>query len=1393
MTQNHVKSINRILVCLLITLAVALGGLFILTLSESKAKADAGQTAVSDLFTVSGDSKMKTASVQQSAYGDTYTGLRVDSDDYTAAEGLTATMDASAAFKYSKTVINGAFKVPAKNDTTSETRVNFILDLPQMGSAGVKAHQLFSDVYNTNTQCLAVLGVIRLSDAVDESKFIDVYLYTHSPKTPAVGDPFKVYAVAVYWKTFQKANARNGNQFVTTFLNTANRFFAPHYGSIAPNYVMDTGAAWSAAEHKPTFSVKRDESGYIGLYMTDTKGVDKKIVPLNGTYDPNVANLGWGNNTSDKSGMPDGDQLFSSGNFKISFYESSSSVNNATYYNNGSYVEESIPTRLLVADGGGMMRYSPLMIGAVGTTVNGTFENTVFGTAGMENVATPAWYTNLQDMLNKKNAINYELGGIAQKGDNPDEIATSDGAVVLNDPVDAKTGWVFKGWYADAAYTTPVTSITADASVDAQTIYAKFVKTLKIDDLAYNEFYLLSETFTVLGAEYTDLTDGAKHQVEKIELLDAGGSVLKTITAETTDFTYGFTAEGNYVIRYTAIDGGEGEGNAKEYKIFIANKVFDQSKLFNLSAGSVNYGYVNTQRFATVLDSDGKPTGYSTDPVVGALIGGEGAYNLKINGYFSTEQETAIKFGNINGDRGAWNTNRLSLKIKITAKDGSGCFYVFLTEYGNGARDCMCLMYQPEGGAKKYVTNGYNNDTKAYELKECTSLQGTLAHRDYNSLGERDYGGGTKAGFNYMQTITLKKVDGVFGVYGTGAKTGYGGFGGWVEKCWAKFDGTLLPNISDVLGTDGYTIEFSSADGTDADANYAAVYRDLFIESITAGGAVVDFNSKFTSEDAPAWYTAYFSGKMQIGYELGEFALANAADNVTEISSTDTAVYTLSAPTVKTGYVFAGWYNTADFTGEPITTVSYAESDLTLYAKVVLAEYAINYSIDGETYNNDFNKYNINTEANLPIPVKAGYIFLGWRSESENNLFKISAGRTGELTLAAEFVKNNFVNIALTTSNGRYAFPVIEELPVGAALTYSLKKGETGIDVAGLTEYVFTEAGEYTLTATLVIDGVTQTFDSVITVTEPVGGKISGVNLTLTEDVTLNVYVTLDAGYTDAQVNFIYEGVTYTVTSSETVSSGLKFSFGGVVIPYMDKLIDIEVTAVNAAGERVVVAGKTGYSVKTYLVAILDKTAADLGLTEAKTSAIKTLAVDLLKLGKAAQKANGLAENMTDGLTVDQLALGTEFVSSPDAAATIPAATGTVKFISAKLWFNEKVAFGFAFTCADGEAANLTAKIKVKNGDTIVKQVAVSEFKSITVKDGSAYLINFDGVMATQFGYSVEVTLYNGEEAVTGTLVYSVNAYVKRTVDKETIDPEAAALAKAIYNYGVSAVAYKNA
>ena len=65
--------------------------------------------------------------------------------------------------------------------------------------------------------------------------------------------------------------------------------------------------------------------------------------------------------------------------------------------------------------------------------------------------------------------------------------------------------------------------------------------------------------------------------------------------------------------------------------------------------------------------------------------------------------------------------------------------------------------------------------------------------------------------------------------------------------------------------------------------------------------------------------------------------------------------------------------------------------------------------------------------------------------------------------------------------------------------------------------------------------------------------------------------------------------------------------------------------------------------------------------------------------------------------------------------------------------------------------------------------------------------------MATQFGYSVEVTLYNGDEAVTGTLVYSVNAYVKRTVDKETIDPESAALAKAIYNYGVSAVAYKNA
>ena len=77
----------------------------------------------------------------------------------------------------------------------------------------------------------------------------------------------------------------------------------------------------------------------------------------------------------------------------------------------------------------------------------------------------------------RKYKITYDLDGAADPG-NPVTYTVTNGTVTLKNP--SKNGYLFGGWYKDAAFTNKVTQITADISGDLK-LYAKFtLRTYKI-------------------------------------------------------------------------------------------------------------------------------------------------------------------------------------------------------------------------------------------------------------------------------------------------------------------------------------------------------------------------------------------------------------------------------------------------------------------------------------------------------------------------------------------------------------------------------------------------------------------------------------------------------------------------------------------------------------------------------------------------------------------------------------------------------------------------------------------------------------------------------------------------------------------------------------------------
>lgn len=115
----------------------------------------------------------------------------------------------------------------------------------------------------------------------------------------------------------------------------------------------------------------------------------------------------------------------------------------------------------------------------------------------------------------------------------------------------------------------------------------------------------------------------------------------------------------------------------------------------------------------------------------------------------------------------------------------------------------------------------------------------------------------------------------------------------------------------------------------------------------------------------------------------------------------------------KTGYAFAGWYDTSDFKGTKISSWKAGEknSTVTLYAKWQLLSYSIEYKLGtGETCSGTLpTLYTYESTITLPTPKKTGYDFKGWYVEGDSKTFtSITAGTSGDLILTPKFQIKTF-------------------------------------------------------------------------------------------------------------------------------------------------------------------------------------------------------------------------------------------------------------------------------------------------------------------------------------------------------------------------------------------------
>ena len=281
----------------------------------------------------------------------------------------------------------------------------------------------------------------------------------------------------------------------------------------------------------------------------------------------------------------------------------------------------------------------------------------------------------------------------------------------------------------------------------------------------------------------------------------------------------------------------------------------------------------------------------------------------------------------------------------------------------------------------------------------------------------------------------------------------------------------------------------------------------------------------------------------------------------------------------------------------------------------------------------------------------------------------------------------------------------------------------------------------------------------------------TGASLTLGESLTMNYYSTLESVFGQATVRFTYRGETFTVKGVRDKESGeYVFSLKGITPQCMGENIKAELIF-TVAGAEWILDTKETYSVREYCD---DALAAN-----PNNEVLATLLADLLAYGDASQDYANYNEETPAGDGFEVAPSQWEAVTDTDLTLS-DKTSDTVYFAAAGVRFDYINRVYFKIKAADLTGVTLTVNGKTYTADDLI----------LVENTADTYVLYTDAVYATEFDkvFTAKLAL-NGEELQTVT--YSVRSYVY--TKQNSNDTELAALVRALYNYGRSAIAYKNA
>lgn len=150
-------------------------------------------------------------------------------------------------------------------------------------------------------------------------------------------------------------------------------------------------------------------------------------------------------------------------------------------------------------------------------------------------------------------------------------------------------------------------------------------------------------------------------------------------------------------------------------------------------------------------------------------------------------------------------------------------------------------------------------------------------------------------------------------------------------------------------------------------------------------------------------YACYDLITYDITYNLNGGTNPNDAPTSYNITTT---TFNLPTTPTKTGYTFAGWYTTSDFSDNKVTQIAQGSTDdKEFWAKWTATEYTITYNDLYDVTHSNPTAYTIESETitfTNPTSERTGYTFAGW------NPTQITKGSTGNQAVSAQWTANTY-------------------------------------------------------------------------------------------------------------------------------------------------------------------------------------------------------------------------------------------------------------------------------------------------------------------------------------------------------------------------------------------------